>query len=1004
MSLPTVASLWIGGRLSFLEQVCLKSFVDHGHTTVLYTYGKVTGVPRGVEIRDANAVFPNQNFIRHKRSGSPAIHADAFRYRMIEVEDVIWIDADILCMQPWDFSDPFVFGWEKPGKLVCNAVLGLPPDSATLKGLNDLCRDEYPIPPWASGEELDRLQAAKAAGDPVHVSELSWGVWGPAALTHFLVETGEMAHVLPQNAFFPIPFKHRRDLLNPSVDIDAQLGEGCYGVHLWNRRLRRRIVTHENNQPHPDSFFGQALIRHGVDPLKSPIPDEPPGKVSDAPKSKPIPFASPSAQGASPKALADMAIAPNPQGPIAARNSAQVEARTDRHLGWLPDPAEPIPGDKITVVTGMKNEAPFILEWIAYHRAIGVTDFLVYTNDCSDNTNEILDRLQHLGVLTRKDNPWKKGSKQKPQHAALKDAVNHPLVTGADWVLTIDVDEFVNIHVGDGTFADFFAAANHPNVISFTWKFFGNGGVQDFEDKPVTEQFLRCAPEVIPKPRLGWGFKTMFHKSAPFLALGVHRPTKPIDENIDAVRWVNGSGKVMPPSIHKRGWRSTTESLGYKLATLNHYVLRSADSYLVKRERGRINHTDQDQGLYYWSRRNYATETDDRMLARQSILVEERDRLLKDKTLAKLHRKAVDWHRGRVAQLKADPAYLSLYDELIRSGRPDALFVKKEDADGEAVAKGDAFDPPAPPPCDKAQLTSTDPRFANLEDAALGTGGFYWESARHAVAFVPGNSTLIVSFESERDAKSSSERMPYDYETSNGALGCSVLGVMAKERNWYRDGFVQDAFDHLRDQAFFKAFSKVLFLGASMGGYAALAYSTAAPGSNVLAFSPQATLDRSLVPDDNRWGWTAKLDWSGRYANFDPEACGSTFVLFDPTEPADRLHAQMLKGPNTLHLAAPFLGHGIQKTFGQAGIMPELVAAAATGTLTEQQFHRLKRARMNVPRYQAGLIRWAADRGRMRLAVSATNAALERKKSRKISILRDELAQSAGPGARQAAE
>ena len=49
MSLPIVASLWIGGRLSFLEQVCLKSFVDHGHRTILYTYGAVAGVPDGVE-------------------------------------------------------------------------------------------------------------------------------------------------------------------------------------------------------------------------------------------------------------------------------------------------------------------------------------------------------------------------------------------------------------------------------------------------------------------------------------------------------------------------------------------------------------------------------------------------------------------------------------------------------------------------------------------------------------------------------------------------------------------------------------------------------------------------------------------------------------------------------------------------------------------------------------------------------------------------------------------
>ena len=86
MSLPIVASLWIGGSLSYIEQVCLKSFVDHGHRTILYTYGEVGGVPEGVEVIDANLIFPNDNFIRHAKSGSPAVHADAFRYRMIELQ------------------------------------------------------------------------------------------------------------------------------------------------------------------------------------------------------------------------------------------------------------------------------------------------------------------------------------------------------------------------------------------------------------------------------------------------------------------------------------------------------------------------------------------------------------------------------------------------------------------------------------------------------------------------------------------------------------------------------------------------------------------------------------------------------------------------------------------------------------------------------------------------------------------------------------------------------
>lgn len=45
------------------------------------------------------------------------------------------------------------------------------------------------------------------------------------------------------------------------------------------------------------------------------------------------------------------------------------------------------------IVSTMKNEGPFILEWIAHHRAIGVDDFLIYTNDCTDGTDRLLDAL-----------------------------------------------------------------------------------------------------------------------------------------------------------------------------------------------------------------------------------------------------------------------------------------------------------------------------------------------------------------------------------------------------------------------------------------------------------------------------------------------------------------------------------------------------------------------------------------------------------------------------------
>jgi len=944
MPLPPVASLWIGESLSYLEQVCLKSFVDHGHETVLFAYGAVGNVPDGVTVRDAAEIFPGEDIIRHRRTGSPAFHADAFRYRLVAGERVVWVDADMLCVRPWEVESPWVFGWEKPRKLVCNAVVGLPGDSETLRRLNDFCRDEYPIPPWAKDDERRALEAAAAAGDPVHVADLKWGVWGPAAMTWFLTETGEIAHVRPQKAFFPVPFKDRRDLLDPSADIGARLGEGCLGVHLWNRRLRRRLVTVENGVPHPDSFLGRALARHGIDPEAAPIPDDPPVRETEqqrAPTSK---------RRMTPP---DLPRARLDQTPLFQRAIDQIEAQGDRTAGFLDPPDTPPSADRILVVTSMKNEAPFILEWIAYHLSIGVTHFLVYTNGCADPTNAILDRLAVLGVVTRIDNPCRPGTDEKPQHAALKDAATQDVCRAADWRLTIDVDEFLNVHVGQGTIRDFLAAANHPNVASFTWKFFGNAGTSAFEDRPLIERFTRCAPEALPHPRLGWGFKSMVHRSAPYRGLGVHRPLKPHKHRLDEVRWVNGSGRVMPETNLTRGWRSTTGSLGYRLATLNHYVLRSAESFLVKRERGRINHTDQDQGVHYFRRRNYGTETDDRILSRVPAMRERLDAFLADPELAALHAKAVDWHKARAEILKSNADYRGIWDEITRRDIPDALYLGKDGEPKQKLA--------APAPVD---------RYANVTGFAAARGGFFRKGAVNAAAFVPGDDRLVVTFDDQRHARTKGARWPADFAFLHRSLGTSILGVFSETRNWYREGFVHDLFDGLSAEGFFTRFRRTLFVGAGMGGFAALSYARAAPGASVLAFAPQSTMDRRVVPWEARWGWTAQLDWSDRYADAADALAiaGPVTLVTDRRFDADRPHIARLCAPGVTVLNAPFMGAGLADHLRNMGLLERLVADALDGGIDPARFARDLRARHTSPAFREILARRAESRSRTSLA------------------------------------
>ncbi|MEM7631038.1 MAG: glycosyltransferase family 2 protein [Pseudomonadota bacterium] len=328
------------------------------------------------------------------------------------------------------------------------------------------------------------------------------------------------------------------------------------------------------------------------------------------------------------------------------------------------------PMERVTVVTAMKNEGPFILDWVAYNRAIGVSDILVYTNDCADGSDHLLSCLAEAGV-TQRDNPYRT-SGQVPQHAAFRAAEAEPVVQNADWLMTLDVDEYLNIHTGDGSLRALMGVLPEAHVISVPWRMFGNAHRHRFEDVPVTEHFVRCAPEFAPRPLQAWAFKTLYRNEGVFRRLGVHRP-KGLDKAYrDSLVWADATGEPIPPSSWDTAWRMTKAQWGYTHATLNHYAVRSAESFLVKRQRGKVNRTKRDQGLAYWFRMNL-NAVEDRTVHRIAPRVRaEKDRLLALPGVADAHRQAVAWHRAQIATLLQDPEYATLY-RAITSPRQENL-------------------------------------------------------------------------------------------------------------------------------------------------------------------------------------------------------------------------------------------------------------------------------------------------------------------------------------------
>ena len=318
---------------------------------------------------------------------------------------------------------------------------------------------------------------------------------------------------------------------------------------------------------------------------------------------------------------------------------------------------------RFLAVLTVRNEAAFLLEWLAHHQAVGFTDFLVFSNDCDDGTDTMLDQLQTLGALhhVRNAGPHDGGV----QWAALKLADRHALVKSADWILALDIDEFVNIHAGDHTLAALLSALPDATAITLTWRLFGNCGIARYADKPVTEQFVGAAPKIMTWPWRASMFKTFFKTDGVYRKLGIHRPRNPDQDRLDLARWFDGCGRELGDRFRRQQLFSPFGRDNYQLVQLNHYALGAMESYVLKCDRGRAGHSNDAYGMAYWVERNWCLEKDASISALRDVRNAHLAELRNDARLSRLHDAAVVWRKARFESLLEQEDYRALYGRLL---------------------------------------------------------------------------------------------------------------------------------------------------------------------------------------------------------------------------------------------------------------------------------------------------------------------------------------------------
>jgi hypothetical protein len=267
---------------------------------------------------------------------------------------------------------------------------------------------------------------------------------------------------------------------------------------------------------------------------------------------------------------------------------------------------------------------------------------------------------------------------------------------------------------------------------------------------------------------------------------------------------------------------------------------------------------------------------------------------------------------------------------------------------------------------------------AAIEEIGEDAGYFQTVGTRHWAFFSDESPVLLVTFETVADIRSRKDGLPMGFALAR-EHGWSTLCLIADGDTWYRDAAVYRCFDRLVDDAFFEDFDRVVFYGAGMGAYAACAYSVAAPGATVLALAPVATLDPALTGWDKRHARHRRLTFTDRYG-YAPdmtEGAGDVFVVFDPAEPLDAMHAALFARPHVSALRARRIGPAPERVLAEMQMLQPLITAACDGSLDAAMFHRMfRRRRRHDPYLDALLDRLERTGHRHLAALAARNAAM----------------------------
>jgi hypothetical protein len=261
-ALPSTAveMFWHGPALSRLERLCMASFIAHGHRVRLHAYQELRGVPPGVEVQDANRILAERYLFRHAKSGSIAAFADWFRYVLLHEHGGIWVDTDVVCLKPLQYSQPLLFG-QQDEQIINNAVLGLPARHELAAWMIDCCEFPNRVRPYDK-QRTRRRKLKRRLFQGNQRGNIAWGENGPLGFTQAARHLGYDHYALPFWHFYPVHFSNWRSVFDSGLQENPDLIAGSHALHLWNEMVRRAPGFHPERRFDPNSLFERLCARY----------------------------------------------------------------------------------------------------------------------------------------------------------------------------------------------------------------------------------------------------------------------------------------------------------------------------------------------------------------------------------------------------------------------------------------------------------------------------------------------------------------------------------------------------------------------------------------------------------------------------------------------------------------------------------------------------------------------------------------------------------------------